>query len=202
MEYVVAGITAFYMFRIYFSIFWGKDTHYHHTPHEAPATMTIPLIILAFGSAFAGFIPFNKLVTSDGKLLKPKLNCCCNSFCSYRFAWNRNSLCYVQEKEHIYLTGWHLRLNIAISGLIINFILMNYISLLQRRSFSDIFPHPVAWFDRHVVDGTMNSIASVTQGVSFRIREFQSGQLQKYAFVFISGAICLQYYLFTCGNNY
>jgi len=50
---------------------------------------------------------------------------------------------------------------------------------------------PVAWFDRHVVDATMNAIASVTQGVSLRIRGFQSGQLQKYAFVFITGAIML-----------
>ncbi len=66
VEYLVAGITAFYMFRLYFSIFWGKDTHYQHTPHEAPFTMTIPLMILAFGSIFAGFIPFNKLVTTDG----------------------------------------------------------------------------------------------------------------------------------------
>jgi len=67
VEYAVAGITAFYMFRLYFSIFWGKDTHYQHEPHEAPATMTIPLIILAIGAAVSGFIPFNKLVTSDGK---------------------------------------------------------------------------------------------------------------------------------------
>ena len=67
VEYAVAGLTAFYMFRLYFSIFWGKETHYHHTPHEAPATMTIPLIILAIGSVFAGFIPFSELVTSDGK---------------------------------------------------------------------------------------------------------------------------------------
>ena len=66
VEYAVAGITAFYMFRLYFSIFWGKETHYHHTPHEAPATMTIPLIILAAGSVFSGFIPFSELVTSDG----------------------------------------------------------------------------------------------------------------------------------------
>ncbi len=67
VEYAVAGLTAFYMFRLYFSIFWGRETHYHHTPHEAPATMTIPLIILAIGAVFAGFIPFNELVTSDGK---------------------------------------------------------------------------------------------------------------------------------------
>jgi len=50
---------------------------------------------------------------------------------------------------------------------------------------------PIAWFDRHIVDGTMNAIASVTQFVSFRIRGFQSGQLQKYGFVFVSGAIFL-----------
>ena len=69
VEYAVAGLTAFYMFRLYFSIFWGKETHYHHTPHEAPATMTIPLIVLAIGAAISGFIPFNKLVTSDGKTI-------------------------------------------------------------------------------------------------------------------------------------
>ena len=50
---------------------------------------------------------------------------------------------------------------------------------------------PVAWFDRHVVDATMNGIADITQNVSFRIRGFQSGQLQKYAFVFITGVIML-----------
>ncbi len=50
---------------------------------------------------------------------------------------------------------------------------------------------PVAWFDRHIVDGTMNAIASVTRIVSFRIRGFQSGQLQKYAFVFVTGAVLL-----------
>jgi NADH-quinone oxidoreductase subunit L len=57
-----------------------------------------------------------------------------------------------------------------------------------------IFRHisaPIAWFDRHIVDGTMNAIANVTQNVSFRIRGFQSGQLQKYAFAFVTGAITL-----------
>jgi len=66
IEYLVAGLTAFYMFRLYYNIFWGKNTHYHHTPHEAPKLMTIPLMVLAFGSIFAGFLPFHNLVTSDG----------------------------------------------------------------------------------------------------------------------------------------
>ena len=45
----VAAMTAFYMFRLYYGIFWGtenKELHAHHTPHEAPLTMTIPLIVL------------------------------------------------------------------------------------------------------------------------------------------------------------
>jgi NADH-quinone oxidoreductase subunit L len=50
---------------------------------------------------------------------------------------------------------------------------------------------PVAWFDRHVVDATMNLIADTAQAVSFRIRDFQSGQLQKYAYVFVTGAVML-----------
>jgi NADH-quinone oxidoreductase subunit L len=37
----------------------------------------------------------------------------------------------------------------------------------------------------------MNAIAEATQNISFRIREFQGGQIQKYAFVFISGAVLL-----------
>ncbi len=66
IEYFVAGLTAFYMFRLYYNIFWGHDRHYHHTPHESPLVMTVPLMILAFGSVFSGFLPFHNLVTSDG----------------------------------------------------------------------------------------------------------------------------------------
>jgi NADH-quinone oxidoreductase subunit L len=54
---VGAGITAFYMSRLYFMTFLGKkrwtdDVH----PHESPLTMTIPMIVLALGSAFLGLI--------------------------------------------------------------------------------------------------------------------------------------------------
>ena len=46
----VAAMTAFYMFRLYYGIFWGtenKELHAHHTPHEAPAAMTFPLVFLS-----------------------------------------------------------------------------------------------------------------------------------------------------------
>ncbi|GAA5519036.1 NADH-quinone oxidoreductase subunit L [Demequina sediminis] len=50
-----AGLTAFYMSRLFFMTFHGKarwtdDQH----PHESPALMTVPMIILAVGSAFLG----------------------------------------------------------------------------------------------------------------------------------------------------
>ncbi|GAB3054409.1 NADH-quinone oxidoreductase subunit L [Intrasporangium mesophilum] len=54
---VGAGITAFYMSRLFFMTFHGKkrwtdDVH----PHESPRIMTVPMIVLAFGSAFLGLI--------------------------------------------------------------------------------------------------------------------------------------------------
>jgi NADH-quinone oxidoreductase subunit L len=191
VQYAVAGITAFYMFRLYFNIFWGEETHYHHTPHEAPATMTVPLIILAAGAAISGIIPFNELVTSDGKpfethiewgvaipsvliallgitvafLLYSKKSSIPDRLAAtfkYAYKWSYNKF-YIDE---IYL-------------FITKKIIFKHIS------------EPIAWFDRHIVDGTMNAIAAVTQVVSFRIRGFQSGQLQKYSFVFVSGAVLL-----------
>ncbi|MCX6320730.1 MAG: NADH-quinone oxidoreductase subunit L [Bacteroidia bacterium] len=191
VEYAVAGLTAFYMFRLYFSVFWGKETHYHHTPLEAPATMTIPLIVLAIGSVFTGFIPFNELVTSDGKVFETEIELIVAipsvligllgigiAFVMYRkeseipdklaatfkygYKWAYNK--FYMDELYLFVT---------------NKIIFRYIS------------EPVAWFDRHIVDGTMNAIASVTQSVSLRIRGFQSGQLQKYGFVFVTGAIIL-----------
>jgi NADH-quinone oxidoreductase subunit L len=50
--------TAFYMFRLFYLVFMGEGRYdkKHIHPHESPATMTIPLIVLAFFSAFAGFL--------------------------------------------------------------------------------------------------------------------------------------------------
>jgi NADH-quinone oxidoreductase subunit L len=55
---VVAGMTAFYMFRLYFLTFTGKprDKHAHEHAHESPKNMTYPLIVLAFLAIFAGWV--------------------------------------------------------------------------------------------------------------------------------------------------
>jgi NADH-quinone oxidoreductase subunit L len=52
---ITAGITAFYIFRAYFMAFFGSYRGHHH-PHESPAVMTLPLIVLAVLSLFGGLI--------------------------------------------------------------------------------------------------------------------------------------------------
>jgi NADH-quinone oxidoreductase subunit L len=56
---ITAMLTSFYMFRMMYLTFWGKFRGTHeqeHHVHESPASMTVPLIVLAILSAIAGMI--------------------------------------------------------------------------------------------------------------------------------------------------
>jgi NADH-quinone oxidoreductase subunit L len=191
IEYIVAGLTAFYMFRLYFNIFWGKDTHYHHAPHEAPLTMTIPLIFLAILSVFSGFIPFTQLVTSDSIPFEGHIDWAI-AMPSILIGLAGIILALVMYKKETVLpekfaSAFKYGYKWAFNKFYIDEV---YMFITKKIIFAKIST-PVAWFDRHIVDGTMNGISFVTNAVSYRIREFQSGQLQKYGFVFISGALML-----------
>jgi NADH-quinone oxidoreductase subunit L len=57
---ISAFMTAFYMFRLVFKVFFGKenfDPEVVH-PHESPATMTMPLVVLAIATIGIGFVGF------------------------------------------------------------------------------------------------------------------------------------------------
>ncbi len=57
--YVAAVMTAFYMFRLIYLTFWSPSRvsrEVEHHIHESPPSMTVPLIVLAFFSIFAGFL--------------------------------------------------------------------------------------------------------------------------------------------------
>ena len=56
---VTAGLTAFYMFRLLFTVFYAKAAH-TEALQPLPSTMTKPLIVLAVGAAFAGFLGLNE----------------------------------------------------------------------------------------------------------------------------------------------
>ena len=191
MEYLVAGMTAFYMFRLYFNVFWGKDQHYHHAPHEAPVTMTLPLIVLAIGSTFAGFIPFTKLVTSNSMPFEahtewgiaiPSIFIALVGISIATMLYKKKS--ETSKKVSLALGGFYTA---AFNKFYIDQV---YLFITKKILFNYV-SRPVAWFDRHIVDGTMNQFAYVTNVVSDRIKGFQSGQLQQYALAFISGVIAL-----------
>ena len=82
---VLAGVfvTAFYSFRVYFLVFHGKerydqnpdahghDDHHHDdhghagTPHESPAVVTLPLVLLAIPSVVIGFFSIDTMLFGD-----------------------------------------------------------------------------------------------------------------------------------------
>jgi NADH-quinone oxidoreductase subunit L len=59
LGYIAAIMTAFYMFRLIYLTFFGAPRMSHETEHhihESPRSMTVPLMVLAFCSIFAGYL--------------------------------------------------------------------------------------------------------------------------------------------------
>jgi NADH-quinone oxidoreductase subunit L len=191
IQMFVAGLTAFYMFRLYFRIFWNTEPHYHHTPHEAPFSMTFPLMFLAFAAVFSGFIPFEKLVTSDGLPLElhtewevaiPAISVgLIGIIIAFVFYKKESSIPDKISQNLRFFYRW------AFNKFYIDEL---YMFVTHKIIFNGV-SRPIAWFDRHVVDGTMTGIGKATEFTAKSIKGFQSGQVQKYGFVFVSSAILL-----------
>jgi len=191
MEYLVAGITAFYMFRLYFGIFWNHDRHYHHTPHESPLTMTIPLMLLAAGSAFTGFIPFGSFVSANRVPFETEMHLNI-AIPSVLIAITGILFAFAMYRKESVVPQ---RITVALGGVYKTIYHKFYIDevylFVTKKILFNMVSRPVAWFDRHVVDATMNRIAWTISVSSEKIKGFQSGQLQHYALVFVSGALLL-----------
>lgn len=187
----VAGLTAFYMSRLFFTVFFGKKTHYHHEPHESPLVMTIPLMFLAIASIFVGFIPFNDLVTSDGRSFESHLNygIAVPSVTIAVIGMLIAFLLYYKKSETA--NNITKSLGILYRAALNKFYFDEIYLFVTHKIIFNLISQPIAWFDRHVVDGSMNGVAWVIEKTSLKSKELQSGQLQQYAFVFISGVIIL-----------
>ena len=191
VEYIVAGLTAFYMFRLYFVVFWGKDQHYHHTPHESPMTMAIPLMFLAFMAAFSGFLPFHNLITSD-KMgfethtdLMVAIPSVLIGILGIAMAW----IFYKKESEvpAKLAKSWGILYTATYNKFYFDEIYL----FVTRKIIFNYISRPIAWFDRHIIDAFMVGIGTTTEKVSYQIRGMQSGQLQHYAFAFVAGTLAL-----------
>ncbi len=205
-----AAITAFYMFRLYFNIFWSKeykahhphDDHGHHDAHhsEGPITMMLPLILLGLLSIVAGFVPFSHLVTSDGAALEtafhitfsiaPVLLATGGIFLAYSFYKKENP---APQKMADGLSGLY-------RGAYHKFYIDEVYLFITKKVIFNLIGRPAAWIDRNIVDGTMNMLATITEKISFLIKRMQSGKLQSYAayfFVGVIGFVLIFVYLWT-----
>ncbi|MGE4309570.1 NADH-quinone oxidoreductase subunit L [Bacteroides sp.] len=192
---VIAAMTAFYMFRLYYGIFWGKENkelHAHHTPHESPLAMTFPLIFLATVTCVAGFIPFGTLVSSNGEAYHIHLDTTVAvtsvliailSIAIATWMYARSSQ-PVADKLGKRFKGLHT----AASH---RFYIDEVYQFVTHKIIFRCISTPIAWFDRHVVDGFFDFLAWGTHATSDEIRDFQSGQVQQYAFVFLLGTLAL-----------
>ena len=191
----IAAMTAFYMFRLYFGIFWGtenKQLHAEHTPHEAPLTMTFPLMFLAVVTCVAGFIPFGHFVSADGQAYDIHLdwNVAGTSIVIAVGAIALATYIYMGECQPVAeaaaeklqkLHRWAYK----------RFYMDEVYQYITHRIIFAHISKPIAWFDRYVVDGFFNFLASGSHALSFRIRGLQSGAVQKYAYVFFVGILLL-----------
>jgi len=199
---LTAAITAFYMFRLYFSIFWNKDYHAHEghgnhgedethsAPHgEAPITMKIPLMILAILSICAGFIPFASMVTSDGAALATEFHITF-SIAPVLLAVGAILLAFsLYKKENASPQKLADGLSGLYQGAYHKFYIDEIYLFITRKVVFNLVGRPAAWFDRNVVDGIMNLMATLTGKISFLIRGIQSGKIQSYAAYFFAGVI-------------
>jgi len=187
----IAGLTAFYMFRLYFNIFWGKEHKHEHTPHESPFAMAFPLIFLATVTIFAGWIPFGHFVTSDRMNYDIHLDMTVASISvivaviailGAMVMYRKES--EVPKKLAVTFSGLH---RAASHRFYIDEV---YLFITKKIVFNSI-SKPLAWFDRNVIDASMNGMAGTTQWVSVKIKGFQSGQVQQYAYVFLLGTLVI-----------
>jgi NADH-quinone oxidoreductase subunit L len=191
-----AAITAFYMFRLYFNIFWSKAYHAHtdsqdaHGHHgEAPITMKLPLIILGLLSVCAGFIPFGKLVTSDGRFLStefhptfsiaPVLLASLGIFIAWSFYKKESA---APQKMADGMSGLY-------RGAYHKFYIDEVYLFITKKVIFNLVGRPAAWIDRNIVDGFVNLLATVTGKISWVIKGMQSGKTQNYAAYFFAGVI-------------
>ncbi|MCD8318168.1 MAG: NADH-quinone oxidoreductase subunit L [Paraprevotella sp.] len=191
----IAGMTAFYMFRLYYGIFWGrenKELHAEHVPHECPLTMTFPLMVLAAVTCVAGFIPFGHFVTGDGLSYDIHLesSVAVTSCVVAVIAIALATFMYARSSQPVAdsLARRFPRLHEAAYR---RFYMDEIWLFVTKRIIFRCVSTPLAWFDRHVIDGFMNFLAWSTRASGEEVQPMQSGRIQSYVLWFLSGIIVL-----------
>jgi NADH-quinone oxidoreductase subunit L len=193
-----SGLTAFYMFRLYFSVFWNKPQKGH--PHKMQLAESIPLVILALGALSAGWVPFSRLVTYDGT---PQAG---HGIGVFAIAPVALALIGITIAGYLYRrqSDRPERAATAFRGLYEiayhKFYIDEVYSFVTKKIIFNLIGRPAAWIDRNIVVGFFTLLATVTARIAAGIKGFQSGKVQDYALYFfagIAGLAVLFIYIYT-----
>ena len=153
--------------------------------------MTLPLVILAAVSCVAGFIPFGNLVSWNGEPY---------DFMAH-FDWSVAGVSLavaviaiaIATKMYIKENPLPAKMKNALPALwnwcYHRFYWDELYMFITHRIIFGCVSKPIAWFDRHIIDGTMDGFAYVTNKASYAIRGLQSGNVQMYVWIYLIGAL-------------
>ncbi|MDI6100619.1 NADH-quinone oxidoreductase subunit L [Actinoplanes sp. NEAU-A12] len=193
-----AGLTAFYMTRLFVLTFHGpaRWTEDNQHPHESPAIMTIPLILLAAGSVGAGFL----MSTSVPNWLTPV-------FGEQQAAPHG----VLGDSGHTIVTVLSLLVTVLGAGLAWALFRNGtatepqpagvLVTAARRNLYTDAFNEAVferpgiyltralVFLDNRGIDGLVNGLAAGVGGGSGRLRRLQTGFVRSYALSMLTGAM-------------
>ncbi len=196
---VGAAITAFYMSRLFFMTFHGRKrwTEGQH-PHESPLTMTVPMMVLAVGSAVIGLLLgvtnafthwLEPVVGAHEGEHHPVLNATLLIvlshvlvFAGVGLAWLR----YGRDEVPQTAPAGNLLTQAARRDLYqddLNQALLMWPGIKLVRS--------VVWTDNHGVDGGFAGLADLTRATSDRLRRWQNGFARSYALTMLAGVVAV-----------
>jgi NADH-quinone oxidoreductase subunit L len=148
-------------------------------------------MILAVFSVFSGFAPFSNFISSDFMPFHTHLDWTVASLSilvavvgigvawMFYFKDSRKPAEIAQSMGVMYKAALH------------KFYLDELWIWLSTTVVFRYICEPIKWFDRHIVDGSMNGIAWTTQKASSAVRGLQSGQVQFYAWIFVFGSLLI-----------
>lgn len=207
---ITAGLTAFYMFRQLFMVFHGSlraDDHTKAHIHESPPIMTVPLVILAVGSIFSGWLGAPEYLW--GSIWDDWLQPVFGASHTVEHAPVATELLVTAITLAVVALGIYLAYAKYGRAEAIPAVAANsglYRLLLDSYRIDDVYDRLIVrpftafsdWlarvFDPAVIDGFVNGVAKMTRGFSLIWRETQTGNIQHYLIGFLAGTLALLFY--------
>jgi NADH-quinone oxidoreductase subunit L len=209
--FVTAGMTAFYMFRQLFLVFHGEcraDDHAKAHLHESPAVMTLPLVVLAIGSTFAGWLGAPEYLWGSrwDHWLQPLFGGAEVHRGSVTAEIMVTVITLAIVSVGVYLayvkygrTGAHIGASAGAGGMLYRLSLNKYYvdeiyDAILVRPFTACSQFFAEFIDPQIIDGTVNGVAAAAHGASSIWVGIQTGNVQHYLAAFLVGALALLAY--------